>query len=124
MPPTYDPSRAAPVVLALHCLTCNHDVYLSSSWPGLQRLADERGALIVTPLAYGEGGHYEGAKLDENNGISQARENPCRTGERIYGELKQVQNCGMNKVPPRRILSEGERNRTPVLKQVLGKSQH
>ena len=60
VPPTYDPSRAAPVVLALHCLTCNHDVYDSSSWPGLKRLADGRGALIVTPLAYGEGGHYEG----------------------------------------------------------------
>lgn len=60
VPPGYDPSRPAPLLLALHCLTCNHDVYFSSSWPGLKQLADDLGALVVTPLAYGEGGHYEG----------------------------------------------------------------
>lgn len=46
--------------MLLHCLNCTHDVYYSSSWPGLARLADSRGAPIITPLAYGEGGHYEG----------------------------------------------------------------
>ncbi|GAC1540016.1 MAG: hypothetical protein NVS3B12_26650 [Acidimicrobiales bacterium] len=60
VPPSYRPDRPAPLLVLLHCLTCTHDVYFSSSWPGMKQLADARGALIVTPLAYGEGGHYEG----------------------------------------------------------------
>lgn len=60
LPESYDPARANPLVMLLHCLNCTDDVYYSSSWPGLARLADSRGAPIVTPLAYGEGGHYEG----------------------------------------------------------------
>jgi pimeloyl-ACP methyl ester carboxylesterase len=60
VPKSYDPSRANPLIMLLHCLTCNHMTYHLASWPGLRDLAESRGAVIVTPLAYGEGGHYEG----------------------------------------------------------------
>ncbi|GAC1327154.1 MAG: hypothetical protein NVSMB17_00850 [Candidatus Dormibacteria bacterium] len=59
VPPSYDPAKKTPLVMLLHCLTCNHNVFLISSWPGIKQLADARGAIVVTPLAYGEGGHYE-----------------------------------------------------------------
>lgn len=60
VPKSYDPSRPNPLIMLLHCLTCNHMTYHLASWPGLRELAEARGAVIVTPLAYGEGGHYEG----------------------------------------------------------------
>ena len=45
--------------MLLHGLNCNHQTFFIAAWPGLKDLAESRGALIVTPLAYGEGGHYE-----------------------------------------------------------------
>lgn len=59
VPTTYDPSRPNPLLMLLHCLNCNHNTFQIAAWPGLQQLAEERGAIVVTPLAYGEGGHYE-----------------------------------------------------------------
>jgi pimeloyl-ACP methyl ester carboxylesterase len=54
------PATPHPLDVLLHCLNCTHDVYFSSSWPGMARLGDDQGRVVVTPLAYGEGGHYEG----------------------------------------------------------------
>ena len=59
VPRSYDPSRPAPVILLLHCLTCWHTVFDLAAFPGVARLAESRGALIVTPFGHGEGGHYE-----------------------------------------------------------------
>ena len=65
VPESYDPSKPAPLIVLLHCLTCNHNTFHIAAWPGLKQLAESRGAPVVTPLAYGEGGHYEGeAELD------------------------------------------------------------
>jgi hypothetical protein len=57
VPTTYDPRRKNPVILLLHCLSCWHSVFDVADLP--VELAEKRGALIVTPFAYGEGGHYE-----------------------------------------------------------------
>ena len=65
VPATYDPRRANPVILLLHCLACWHTVFDIAAFPGLATLAESRGALIVTPFGYGEGGHYEGEAEDD-----------------------------------------------------------
>lgn len=59
VPDAYDPAADNPLVLLLHCLNCNHLTYQLSGWPGLRDLGETDGAIVVTPLAYGEGGHYE-----------------------------------------------------------------
>jgi predicted esterase len=59
VPASYDPGRANPLILLLHCLNCNHNTFHISSWPHLRALAESRGAIIATPLAYGEAGNYE-----------------------------------------------------------------
>ena len=65
VPDSYDPAKANPLILLLHCLACNHNIFHVAAWPGLKQLAESRGAPIVTPLAYGEGGHYESeAEID------------------------------------------------------------
>ena len=60
VPPSYDPARRNPLIVLLHCLSCTHNVYYTSSWPGMRQFADSRGAVVITPLAYGEGSDYEG----------------------------------------------------------------
>lgn len=59
VPASYDPEADNPLIVLLHCLNCNHNTFHIASWPGITELAESRGAIIVTPLAYGEGGHYE-----------------------------------------------------------------
>lgn len=57
VPSTYDPAKKNPVILLLHCLDCWYTVFDVAGLP--IKLAESRGAIIVTPFAYGEGGHYE-----------------------------------------------------------------
>lgn len=59
VPDSYDPSRSNPLVVLLHCLNCNHNTFHIASWPGLADLAEQLGAVVVTPFGFGEGGHYE-----------------------------------------------------------------
>lgn len=59
VPASYDGTRAHPLIVLLHCLNCTHMTYQLVGWPGLAALAESLGALVVTPLAYGQGGHYE-----------------------------------------------------------------
>jgi predicted esterase len=65
VPQSYDPARPAPVLMLLHCLNCNHNTFQIAAWPGLGELAEELGAIVVTPLAFGEARHYvQEAELD------------------------------------------------------------
>ncbi|MCW2570383.1 MAG: prolyl oligopeptidase family protein [Frankiales bacterium] len=57
VPSSYDPRKKNPIILLLHCLDCWYTVFDVADLP--IELAEKRGALIVTPFAYGEGGHYE-----------------------------------------------------------------
>ena len=85
VPSSYDPARPNPLVMLMHCLNCNYMTYFISSAPHLFDLAEARGAIIVTPLAYGEGGHYEAeAEYDVFDVLSDvsARFNIDR--ERLY----------------------------------------
>lgn len=85
VPSTYDPSRPAPVILLLHCLTCWHTVFAIASFPGVAELAESRGALIVTPFAHGEGGHYEGeAEVDTFAVLSDVSRRYSVDQERLY----------------------------------------
>jgi hypothetical protein len=59
VPESYDGTRAHPLIMLLHCLNCSHMTYQLVAWPGLAALADALDAIVVTPLAYGQGGHYE-----------------------------------------------------------------
>ena len=85
VPSTYDPRRPAPVLLLLHCLTCWHTVYAQASFPGLARLAESRGAIVVTPFGQGEGGHYEGeAEVDAFAVLSDVSRRYAVDQERLY----------------------------------------
>lgn len=65
VPNSYNPTADNPLIVLLHCLNCNHNTFHVGAWPGMKQLAETRGAIIVTPLAYGEGGWYEGeAEVD------------------------------------------------------------
>lgn len=85
VPATYDPAKANPLIVLLHCLSCNHTIFTWASWPGLRLLAESRGAPIVTPLAYGEGGHYEGeAEVDVFDVLADVRARYSIDSDRIY----------------------------------------
>ena len=85
VPSTYDPSKRNPVILLLHCLACWHTVYDIASFPGVAKLAESRGALIVTPFGYGEGGHYEGeAESDAFEVLSDVSRRYSVDQERLY----------------------------------------
>ena len=83
VPKTYDPRRRNPVILLLHCLSCWHTVYEVADLP--VELAESRGALIVTPFAYGEGGHYEAeAQKDVFEVLSDVSRRYSVDQERLY----------------------------------------
>lgn len=83
VPSTYDPRRRNPVILLLHCLTCWHTVYDVADLP--VELAESRGALIVTPFGYGEGGHYEQeAQKDAFEVLSDVSRRYSADQERLY----------------------------------------
>lgn len=83
VPRTYDPAKRNPVILLLHCLTCWHTVYDVADLP--VELAESRGALIVTPFGYGEGGHYEGeAQKDAFEVLSDVSRRYNVDQERLY----------------------------------------
>ena len=85
VPQSYDPTRPAPVILLLHCLTCWHTVFAQASFPGVAQLAESRGALIVTPFGHGEGGHYEGeAEVDAFAVLSDVSRRYRVDQERLY----------------------------------------
>ena len=85
VPSTYDPRRPAPVILLLHCLTCWHTVFDLASFPGVARLAESRGALIVTPFGHGEGGHYEAeAEVDAFAVLADVSRRYAVDQERLY----------------------------------------
>lgn len=79
------PTLDAPLLVLPHCLNCNHNTYLMGAWPGLESLAESLGAIIVTPLAYGEGGHYEEeAEWDVFNVLADVRTRFHIDPNRIY----------------------------------------
>ncbi|MCA1722348.1 MAG: hypothetical protein LC779_15050 [Actinobacteria bacterium] len=83
VPKTYDPARKNPVILLLHCLSCWHTVYDVADLP--VELAEQRGALIVTPFGYGEGGHYEEeAQKDAFEVLSDVSRRYSVDQERLY----------------------------------------
>ena len=83
VPKSYDASKKNPVILLLHCLTCWHTVYNVADLP--VELAESRGALIVTPFGYGEGGHYEGeAQKDAFEVLSDVSRRYSVDQERLY----------------------------------------
>ncbi|GAC1442057.1 MAG: hypothetical protein NVSMB55_11630 [Mycobacteriales bacterium] len=83
VPTTYDPRRKNPVILLLHCLSCWHTVYDVADLP--VELAERRGALIVTPFGYGEGGHYEQeAQKDVFEVLSDVSRRYSVDQERLY----------------------------------------
>ncbi len=83
VPATYDPAKANPVILLLHCLNCWHSVYGVADLP--TELAESRGALIVTPFGYGEGGHYEvEAQKDVFEVLSDVSRRYSVDQERLY----------------------------------------
>lgn len=83
VPSTYDPAKKNPVILLLHCLNCWHSVYAMSDLP--TELAESRGALIVTPFGYGEGGHYEReAQKDVFEVLSDVSRRYSVDQERLY----------------------------------------
>ena len=83
VPKSYDPARRNPVILLLHCLTCWHTVFDVADLP--IELAESRGALIVTPFAYGEGGHYEDeAQRDVFEVLSDISRRYSVDQERLY----------------------------------------
>ncbi len=83
VPKTYDPTKKNPVILLLHCLTCWHTVYDVADLP--VELAESRGALIVTPFGYGEGGHYEAeAQKDAFEVLSDVSRRYSVDQERLY----------------------------------------
>ena len=85
VPQSFDPTRPAPVILLLHCLTCWHTVFAQASLPGVAQLAESRGALIVTPFGHGEGGHYEGeAEVDAFAVLSDVSRRYAVDQERLY----------------------------------------
>ena len=85
VPATYDPRKRNPVILLLHCLNCWHTVFDIAAFPGVAKLAESRGALIVTPFGYGEGGHYEGeAEHDAFEVLSDVSRRYSVDQERLY----------------------------------------
>lgn len=83
VPKTYDPAKRNPVILLLHCLTCWHTVYDVADLP--TELAESRGAIIVTPFGYGEGGHYEEeAQRDAFEVLSDVSRRYSVDQERLY----------------------------------------
>ncbi|MBI5103379.1 MAG: prolyl oligopeptidase family serine peptidase [Solirubrobacterales bacterium] len=53
VPKGYDPGRPAPLLLNGHSLDVNHNEYRAVGPNSLVQLGDERGSLIITPLARG-----------------------------------------------------------------------
>jgi dienelactone hydrolase len=53
VPQGYDPARPAPLLLNGHSLDVNHNEYRAVGPRSLRQLGDERGSLIITPLARG-----------------------------------------------------------------------
>lgn len=83
VPSTYDPAKKNPVILLMHCLSCWHTVFDIAGLP--VDLAEKRGALIVTPFAYGEGGHYEAeAQKDVFEVLSDVSRRYSVDQERLY----------------------------------------
>lgn len=58
VPRGYRPKRRTPLLLDLHALNWNHDMYPTVSPHQLTQLGDERRSLIVTPLGRGTDGWY------------------------------------------------------------------
>lgn len=85
VPKSYNPNRPNPMILLLHCLSCLHTVFDMSSFPGLKRLAESRGAIIATPFGYGEAGWYEGeAEADAFAVLSDVSRRYRIDTERLY----------------------------------------
>lgn len=85
VPSSYDPGRPNPLIVLLHCLNCNHNIFHIAAWPGLRDLAESRGAPIVTPFGFGEGGHYEAeAEIDVFEVLSDVTARYRIDLERVY----------------------------------------
>jgi pimeloyl-ACP methyl ester carboxylesterase len=83
VPSSYDPRKKNPVIVLLHCLDCWYTVFDVADLP--IELAEKRGALIVTPFAYGEGGHYElEAQKDVFEVLSDVSRRYSVDQERLY----------------------------------------
>jgi poly(3-hydroxybutyrate) depolymerase len=58
VPTTYNPSRAFPLVVALHGLGASEDSMFSPIYGGVPKLAEQHGFIVVAPLGYRVDGGY------------------------------------------------------------------
>lgn len=58
VPTTYTPSRAFPLVVALHGLGASEDSFFSPVYGGVAKLAEQHGFIVVAPLGYRIDGGY------------------------------------------------------------------
>jgi poly(3-hydroxybutyrate) depolymerase len=58
VPSTYNPSRALPLVVALHGLGASEDSMFSAIYGGVPKLAEQHGFIVVAPLGYRVDGGY------------------------------------------------------------------
>jgi predicted peptidase len=58
VPTTYNPSRAFPLVVALHGLGASEDSMFSPVYGGVPKLAEQHGFIVVAPLGYRVDGGY------------------------------------------------------------------
>jgi poly(3-hydroxybutyrate) depolymerase len=80
VPSSYDPSRPAPLIVALHGLGSNPKVVIR--YQGLTDLAEERGYIVVAPMGYSTGGWYgsRGHGAIRNRPGAESANNPSNHG--------------------------------------------
>ena len=83
VPTTYDPSRAAPLVVALHGL--GSGVTYMMEYGNLVELAERYGYLVATPMGYNERGWYGGR--GHGNDFNRRAQDP---GPANLGELSEL----------------------------------
>jgi poly(3-hydroxybutyrate) depolymerase len=85
VPTGYTPTRAYPLIVALHGLGATEDSFFASYETNFPRLAQERGYILVAPLGYRVDGGY-------GWGVGNPPADPAakRTGERSEDDVMQV----------------------------------
>ncbi len=87
IPEGFNPGKKTPLLIALHSLNRNHNQYRSVSPNFLTELGDERGSIIITPLARGADTWYLDSGFadtleawgDVSSGIAGIEADPDRT---------------------------------------------
>jgi predicted esterase len=86
VPESYDPAHPTPLILALHGLGGTEDSYFEVYGDGLlEKLAEERGYLVVAPLGHRVDGFYSGvSEQDVMTVLEMVREEFHVDAQRIY----------------------------------------